>query len=73
MPVSSVLFSLKKSKHIWERPPKKTWDIIKSEIMSISKKVKGKKTWFEKIKLVYDIFKFLFDLFILIRKMMGLE
>ncbi len=41
--------------------------------MSTPKKVKQKKTWFEKIKLVYEIFKFLFDLYLQIRKMMGKE
>ena len=41
--------------------------------MSSLKKVKQKKTWFEKIKLVFDILKFLFELYLQIRKMMGLE
>jgi hypothetical protein len=41
--------------------------------MSIRKKAKAKKTWFEKIKLVFEILKFLFDLYLQIRKMMGKE
>ena len=41
--------------------------------MSTRKKVKTKKTWFEKIKQVYDIFKFLFDLYMLYRKLKGEE
>lgn len=41
--------------------------------MSIPKNLKTKKTWFEKIKLVYDIFKLLFDLYMLYRKMKGEE
>lgn len=41
--------------------------------MLTPKKVNKKKTWFEKIKLGYEIFKFLFDLYLLIRKMRGEE
>jgi len=41
--------------------------------MSIIKNAKAKKSWFEKIKKVYEIFKFLFDLYMLFRKMMGEE
>lgn len=41
--------------------------------MHTCKKVKEKKTWFEKIKLVYDIFKLLYDFFILFRKLTGQE
>lgn len=41
--------------------------------MSSPKNVKQKKTWFVKIKLVYDILKFLLDLYMLIRKMGGEE
>jgi type IV secretory pathway VirB6-like protein len=41
--------------------------------MSGNKKAKEKKTWFEKVKLVYVILKFLFDLYMLFRKMMGVE
>ena len=41
--------------------------------MTTPKKVTQKKTLFEKIKMAFEILKFLFDLYLQIRKMMGKE